>query len=97
MRTQQIAITKTRRGWQFVTTHNEPGWKHPAVTVSGQSTLTWGLFIEAGDAADQNATITAVTVKGQPYPLTKVEAAVRKYERTQVGYMVPKALTALGI
>jgi len=97
MRTQQIAITKTRRGWQFVTTHNEPGWKHPAVTISGQSTLTWGLFIAAGDAADQNATITAVTVKGQSYPLARVEAAVRKYSDHRIGYMVPKALTALGI
>jgi hypothetical protein len=95
MRTQQIAITKTRRGWQFVTTHHEPGWKHPAITVGGESTLAWGLFMSAGRAADQNATITEITVKGQSYPLTKARDVIRKYELTRIGYMVPKALAAL--
>ena len=95
--TKELEITKNPRGWSVHSIQHWQGWPNPAHSHAPASSLAWAIFDEAADAADNDTTITQITVNGQPYPLTKVEAAVRKYSDHRIGYMVPKALTALGI
>lgn len=95
--TQEIEITKNRRGWGVHTIQHWTGWPNPAHDHAGAHSLAWAIYEQASWAADNDTRITSITVKGKPYPRAKAEAAIRKQTTGYMEYTQAGALAALDI
>jgi len=97
MNTQEVEITKSRRGWSVHTTQHWEGWPNPAITHSGVSSLAWAIYTAADWASENNTKITVLTVKGKAYPKAKAIAAIEESTNDILAYTRRDAINALDL
>lgn len=95
--TQEIEITKNRRGWGVHTIQHWHGWPNPAHSHGPAHSLAWAVYKAASWAATNRVRITSIMVKGKSYPRAKAEACIRKAASGHLAYTLAGALAALDI
>ena len=95
MNTQEVEITRSRKGWSIHTIQHWQGWPNPTYTNKGESTLAWAVYTQYHWASQNDTQIIKITVDGLPLSRDKAEAAIRKVTAGGLHYTFKDTLAAL--